>query len=98
MTLTVTQLAFVLSTLTVYRDVTDQIFLRGPKNILIGNVLSMPSTFEWEMYGKWRKNTVRDHDASGLRLCPHSIYLILCVDSDIINVNALGTSIIILNS
>ena len=36
--------------------------------------------------------TVRDSDP------PISIHLILCADSDIIHVNALGTSIVILNS
>jgi len=49
----------------------------GPKNYpLIGSVLSMPSTLEWETYAKWGKE----------------------YNSDIIHVNALGTSILILNS
>ena len=63
--MTTTQLAFVLSTLVtifiVYwmngrlgrqgRDLPP-----GPKKYpLIGNILSMPSTLEWETYGKWGK-------------------------------------------
>ena len=62
MTLTGIHLAFVLSTLTVFivywmngrrqgRNLPP-----GPKKYpLIGSVLSMPSTLEWETYGKWRK-------------------------------------------
>ena len=42
------------------------------------------------------KNIVRD--GSRLSDPPLSIHLILCADSDIIHVNVLGTSMIILNS
>ena len=60
--MTLTQLAFVLSTLTVIivywmngkgraRNLPP-----GPKKYpLIGSVLSIPSTLEWETYGKWGK-------------------------------------------
>ena len=59
--MTLTQLAFVLGTLTVFvvywmnghhqrRNLPP-----GPKKFpLIGNLLSMPSTLEWETFAKWR--------------------------------------------
>ncbi|KIM35566.1 hypothetical protein M413DRAFT_79273 [Hebeloma cylindrosporum] len=49
----------------------------GPKKLpFIGNLLSMPTTLEWETFAKWGRE----------------------YDSDIIHANALGTSIVILNS
>jgi hypothetical protein len=49
----------------------------GPRRFpFIGNLLSMPTTLEWETFAKWGQ----EHN------------------SDIIHVNALGTSMIILNS
>ena len=62
MSLTGTQLAFVLSTLTIFivywmngrRQ--GQNLPQGPRKYpLIGSVLSMPSTLEWETYAKWGK-------------------------------------------
>ena len=60
--MTLTQLAFVLSTLTVFVAywMNGQRQRRnlppGPKKYpLIGNILSMPSTLEWETFAKWRK-------------------------------------------
>jgi hypothetical protein len=60
--MTLTQLAFVLSTLTVFIVYWMNVQRQGrnlppgPKKYpLIGSVLSMPSTLEWETYGKWGK-------------------------------------------
>ena len=62
--MTLTQLAFVLSTLTtgifVMYWMNGQLQGRnlppGPRKYpLIGNLLSMPSTLEWETFAKWGK-------------------------------------------
>ena len=60
MTLTGTQLAFLLSTLTIFvvywmnGQRREGRLPPGPKKYpLIGNLLSMPSTLEWETYAKW---------------------------------------------
>ena len=98
--MTLPQLAFVLCTLTVFvvywmsghhqrRNLPP-----GPRKYpLIGNLLSMPSTLEWETFAKW------GHEYSSWWIDPSpSIHLMPCADSDIIHVNVLGTSMIILNS
>ena len=99
--MTLTQLAFVLSTLivfVVYRMNSHRQRRNlppGPKKYpLIGNLLSMPSTLEWETFAKWGQKYSLYQDAD-LSL---SIHLMLCADSDIIHVNVLGTSMVILNS
>ena len=58
--MTFTQLAFALSTLTVFvvyrmnRQRQGQNLPPGPKKYpLIGNLLSMPSTLGWETFSKW---------------------------------------------
>ena len=56
--MTLTQVAFVLSTLTVFVVYWMQRRGRnlppGPKKYpLIGSVLSMPSSLEWETFAKW---------------------------------------------
>jgi hypothetical protein len=103
MTLTVTQLAIVLSTLTVFvvywtngqrqrRNLPP-----GPRKYpLIGSLLSMPSTLEWETFAKWGQEYSPLIDRNSDH--PLCIHLKLCADSDIIHVNVLGTSMIILNS
>ena len=60
--MTLTQLAIVLSTLTVFivywinGQRQGRNLPPGPKKYpLIGSVLSMPSTLEWEVYRKWGK-------------------------------------------
>jgi len=64
----------------------------GPRKLpLIGNLLSMPSRAEWETFTKWGKEY-------SLCLIPCTIFISCLADSDIIHVNALGTSIVILNS
>ena len=67
----------------------------GPKPLpIIGNLLDMPTSFNWETYHKWAKEF-------GMYIM-HSCFVIDCnvtvADSDIIYVNAAGTSIVILNS
>ena len=98
--MTLSQLALVLGTLTVFvvwmtRQRPGAHLPPGPKKLpFIGNILSMPSTLEWETFVKWGQ----EHSA---RLIdpPHSFHLLMpLTDSDIIHVNALGTSIVILNS
>ena len=95
-----TLLAFVLSTLAFFvlcwmnGQRQRRNFPPGPKKYpFIGNLLSMPSALEWETFAKWGK----EYSPYGSRLWS-SVYLMLCLDSDIIHVNALGTSMIILNS
>jgi hypothetical protein len=58
--MTLTQFAFVLVTLTVFvvywmnSQRLGRNFPPGPKKLpLIGNLLSMPSTLEWETFAKW---------------------------------------------
>jgi hypothetical protein len=58
--MTLTQLAFVLGTLTVFVVYWMNVRRQGrklppgPKKYpLIGNLLSMPSTLEWETFAKW---------------------------------------------
>ena len=58
--MTLTQLAFILSTLTFFivywinGQRQRQNLPPGPKKYpLIGNLLSMPSTLEWETFAKW---------------------------------------------
>jgi hypothetical protein len=58
--MTFTQLAFILSTLTVFvvywmnGERRGRNFPPGPKKYpLIGSLLSMPSTLEWETFAKW---------------------------------------------
>ena len=62
--MTLTQLAFVLSTLTVFvvylmngrHRGRNRNLPPGPKKYpLIGSLLSMPSTLEWETFAKWGK-------------------------------------------
>ena len=67
----------------------------GPKPLpIIGNLLDMPTSFNWEAYHKWAKEF-------GVYIM-HSCFIIDCsitvADSDIIYANAAGTSIVILNS
>ena len=76
--------------------VKDEIFLQGPPGTLWLEAFS-----QWPAHSNGRrlrngdKNTVRN--GSGL-YPPLNIHLILFADSDIIHINALGTSMIILNS
>ena len=68
----------------------------GPKKLpLIGSLVSMPSTLEWETFARWGKEY-----SSWLIDSPLDsiIQISTCADSDIIHVNALGTSMVILNS
>jgi hypothetical protein len=60
--MTLTQLAFVLSTLTVFvvywmnAQRQGRKLPPGPKKYpLIGSLLSMPTTLEWETFAKWGK-------------------------------------------
>ena len=61
--MTLTLLAFVLSTLTVFvvywmngQRRQGQTIPPGPRKYpLIGSLLSMPSTLEWETFAKWRQ-------------------------------------------
>ena len=67
----------------------------GPKPLpIIGNLLDMPTSFNWETYHKWAK------EFGGCITHPYAIVIahITSLDSDIIYVNAAGTSIVILNS
>jgi hypothetical protein len=99
--MTLPQLAFVIGTLTVLPVVYWMNGRRqgphlppGPKKLpFVGNLLSMPSTLEWETFARWGE----EHSMIR-RTVTAFIYLIPFADSDIIHVNALGKSIIILNS
>ena len=67
----------------------------GPKKLpLIGNLLSIPTRVEWETFAKWG----RECSLCSVYDALHNIHLMPPTDSDIIHVNALGTSMIILNS
>ena len=67
----------------------------GPKKLpFIGSVLSMPSRAEWGTFAKWGK----EYSLCFIPAQYYYIHLMPCTDSGIIHVNALGTSIIILNS
>ena len=97
--MSLTQLAFILGTLGVFvvywrNDQRQGPHLPpGPKKLpLIGNLLSIPSRVEWETYAKWGK------EYSLCVIPTQNIHLMPCTDSDIIHVNVIGTSIIILNS
>ena len=78
-------------------NVKDKIFLRGPKS-----TLWLETFFQCQAHSNGRRsrsgdeNTVRNGSKSDPPL--HLIILMLRTDSDIIHVNALGTSMIILNS
>ena len=100
--MTVTQLAFVLSTLTVFvvywmnSQRQGRNLPPGPKKYpLIGNLFSMPTTLGWKTFTKWGQEYSLYWIHSDFSL---SIDLIPCTDSDIIHVSGLGTSIVILNS
>ena len=102
--MTLTQLAFVLSIVTVFvmywmnasgHRRQGRNLPPGPKKYpLIGSLLSMPSTLEWETFAKWGQ----EYSQSVIQMDRDSDHLMLCADSDIIHVNALGTSMVILNS
>ena len=75
--------------------VEHEIFLRGPKSTLwLEAFFQYPAHSKGRRMGSGEKHTVRDRDHDPTLI----IHLTPCVDSDIIHVNALGTSIIILNS
>jgi hypothetical protein len=67
----------------------------GPRKLpLLGNVLDIPSSFEWETFLRWSKD---------YRLfCSFLFYALPDkanpADSDVLHLNVVGTSIIILNS
>ena len=99
--MTLTQLAFVLSILTVFVVYWMNVQRQGrnlppgPKKYpLIGSLLSMPSTLEWETFGKCGK----EYSQSWFKILILRLYLMFSADSDIIHANALGTSMVILNS
>lgn len=63
-----------------------------PKSFLVGNLLQLPSSFEWETYHQW-----------SLEYGAHSVYQALAAshppsDTDIIHLDAMGTDIIVLDS
>ena len=73
----------------------DEIFLRGPKSTLWLEIFfQCPANSNGRRLRSGDKNTVRDRDSDPSL----SIHLKFCADSDIIHVNVLGTSMIILNS
>ena len=100
--MTLTQLAFVFSTLTVFvvywmngQRRQRRNLPPGPKKYpLIGSFLSMPSTLEWETFAKWGQ----EYSLWWIETLILSIHLMLWADSDIIHVDILGTSTFILNS
>ena len=64
----------------------------GPRPLpIIGNLLDMPTGFDWETYHRWAKNFGQYFS----QVCPIHDRV---SDSDIIYVNAAGTSIVVLNS
>jgi hypothetical protein len=66
----------------------------GPKKLpLIGNLLDMPTSFEWMTYHKWCK----EFGAQIYTLLWDAI-LTLLADSDIIHLNMGGTSLIVLDT
>ena len=77
-------------------NVEDKIFLRGPRSTLWLEAFSQcPGHSNGRHLRSGEENTVRDGSTSGR---PLSYHLMLCADSDIIHVNVLGTSMVILNS
>jgi len=72
----------------------------GPKRLpLIGNLLHVPRTLEWETYARWGK----EFSAClvfGMfrRICCLTRRLSSGSDSDIIYVNVAGTQVVVLNS
>lgn len=66
----------------------------GPKGLpIIGNLMDMPSSFEWETYHKWSKE---------LSESPH-VYLrhaqlTPTLDTDILHLNLAGTTLIVLDT
>ena len=100
--MTLTQLVLVLSTLTLFvvywmngQRRQGRNLPPGPRKYpLIGSLLSMPTTREWEAFAKWGQ----EYSPWWIETLILRFYLMVCADSYIIHVKALGTSIIILNS
>lgn len=67
----------------------------GPKKrFLTGNLKDIPTSFEWETYYKWGK----EHSDIILRVRKRSRNAELDADSDIIHLDVVGTSVVVLNS
>ncbi|KAF8157103.1 cytochrome P450 [Crassisporium funariophilum] len=69
----------------------------GPRKLpLLGNLFDIPSKHEWETFQRWTKEYssfyISYHET---RIIPHQYHF---VESDIIHVNAAGTSLIILST
>lgn len=71
----------------------------GPKRLpLLGNLLDLPKTLEWETYARWSK------EYSEAKYFFLSVRLLLCshcverTDSDVIYLKVAGTDIIVVNS
>ena len=97
--MTLAQLAFVLSTLTVFvvywMNGQRRNLPPGPrKHPFIGSLLSLPTTREWETFAKWGQ----EYSPWWIDTLTPRFYLMVYADSDIIHVKAFGRSIIILNS
>ena len=73
----------------------------GPTKLpIIGNLLNIPKNYAWEVYASWSKKYGSYFIELHL-LCASYLshtYFNYHVDSDILHLNALGTSLIILNS
>lgn len=66
----------------------------GPSRLpFIGNLLSIPTAFQWITFHKWCEELGEFDDWLGL----YSV-LILCLGSDIIHLNLAGKSIIVLDT
>lgn len=65
----------------------------GPKKLpLIGNLLNMPTSYEWKTYHKWCKDFGTIHQFADRKV------LTTLSDSDIIHLEVAGTSIIVLDT
>ena len=67
----------------------------GPRKLpLLGNLFDFPSSFEWKSFQRWGKQ----YSLSDSLLSIPLTNLMILVDSDILHLRAIGTSLIILNS
>jgi hypothetical protein len=59
-------------------------------------MLQLPTEFEWEVYAKWSE--IYSACSTLYWLAVSDLTLVACLDSDILHVDAAGSSIIIVNS
>ena len=71
----------------------------GPKKLpLLGNLLDIPTSYEWLKYAEWGKQFSRFPVLPTHRICTTLIYLLTLIDSNILHIQAAGIDLVILNS